>query len=94
MVPDYAYDEDVNAELIRIECSKPRGGDDDFSLAEVVIDRERMFVLSFRSFGWPENEGDDAPLLESYSYHDIEVNVGLTDEDFNPDNPEYNYPKF
>ncbi len=85
---------DVTAELIQIHCSKPRGGDDDFSLAEVVIDRSRMLILMFRSFGWPEREGDEAPLLESYTYHDIETNVGLTDEDFSPDNPKYNYPSF
>jgi len=32
--------------------------------------------------------------LESYTYHDIETNVGLTDEDFKPDNPSYNCPPF
>jgi hypothetical protein len=85
---------DVTAELLQIHCSKPRGGDDDFSLAEVVIDRERMLILMFRSFGWPDIEGEDAPLLESYTYHDVKTNVGLTDEDFIPDNPEYNYPSF
>ncbi len=85
---------DVTAELIQVRCSKPRGGEDDFSLAEVVIDRERALILMFRSFGWPENEGDDLPLLESYTYHNIQTNVGLTDEDFNPDNPNYDYPPF
>jgi hypothetical protein len=53
-----------------------------------------MLVLMFRSFGWPEKEGDEIPLLESYTYHDVEINVGLTDEDFDPDNPKYNFPTF
>jgi hypothetical protein len=93
IVPDYPLG-DVNAELLQIKCSKPRGGEDDFSSADVVIDRARMLVLMFRSFGWPEKEGDEIPLLESYTYHDVEINVGLTDEDFDPDNPKYNFPTF
>jgi len=93
VVKDYQLD-DTTAELLQIHCAKPRGGEDDFSLAEVVIDRERMLLLMFRSFGWPETEGEAAPLLESYTYHEIKTNVGLTDQDFNPDNPEYNYPPF
>lgn len=93
VVPDYEID-GTTAELLQIRCSKPRGGKDDFSLAEVAIDRQRMLILMFRSFGWPETDEEDAPLLESYTYHDIETNVGLTDEDFNPDNPNYNYPAF
>ena len=64
------------------------------SLAEVVIDRKRSLLLMYRSFGWPENEGEDPPLLESYAYHDVVLNVGLTDEDFSPDNPDYKYPAF
>ena len=93
VVKDHQLGE-TTGELLQIHCSKPRGGENDFSLAEVVIDRERMLLLMFRSFGWPENEGEAAPLLESYTYHDVETNVGLTDEDFSPDNPEYNYPPF
>ena len=91
--PDLKFDDRV-AELIQISCSEPRGGEDDFSLAEIVIDRENQLLLMYRSFGWPENEGGDPPLLESYAYHDVQVNVGLTDEDFSPDNPEYKFPPF
>jgi len=93
VVADYNIG-DTATELLQIRCTKPRGGKDDFSLAEAAIDRQRMLLLMFRSFGWPETEGEDAPLLESYTYHDIETNVGLTDEDFNPDNPSYHYPPF
>jgi hypothetical protein len=92
-VPDFQHG-DVTVDLYQITCSKPRGGDDDFSYSEVAFDRERMLLLIFRTFGWPENEGEEAPLLESYAYHDVKLNVGLTDEDFNPDNPDYNFPKY
>jgi outer membrane lipoprotein-sorting protein len=30
-------------------------------------------------------------LVEAYAFRDLKVNVGLTEEDFNPANPEYHY---
>jgi len=41
------------------------------------------------------NEKDTAPeppLLEKYYYTDLQLNVGLTDADFDPGNESYNYP--
>ena len=34
---------------------------------------------------------EDGELLESYNYSEIKTNVGLDDEDFDPDNKEYNF---
>jgi len=80
-------------ELIQIHCSEPRGtGEEDYSLAEVVIDRERMLLHMYRAFGFPENDGDPPPLIESYQYLDVQTNVGLSEQDFEPDNPEYEFP--
>ena len=93
---DFELDE-VVAKLIQVRRAKPSGAEDDFSLAEIVIDPERQLILRYRSYGWPSTdaEGEESevvPLQESYTYHDIKVNVGLTEEDFNPSNPEYRYP--
>lgn len=30
-------------------------------------------------------------LAEEYVFHQISINVGLTDQDFDPDNPEYDF---
>jgi Protein of unknown function (DUF1571) len=90
---DHTHD-DVKAQLIRVERSKPSGGEDDFSLAEIIIDPQRQLILQYRSFGWPQQAGETPPLLESYTYHDVKTNVGLTDIDFSPDNPSYNFPAF
>jgi hypothetical protein len=84
----------VNTQLIQITVAKPQGGEDDFSFAELAIDRERWLMLMYRSYGWPDKEGDERPLIESYHYRDVRANVGLTDKDFDPANPEYNYPAF
>ena len=83
---------DVDTELIQVRRTKPSDAEGDFSLAEIVIDPERQLVLSYRAFGWPEQAGGSPPLLETYTYHDVQVNVGLSDSDFDPKNPEYEYP--
>lgn len=80
------------AKLIRVQRAKPSGGEDDFSVAEILVDEERQLVLRYRSFGWPENEGETPPMLESYTYHDVKTNTGLTDADFETTNPAYSYP--
>ncbi|OYP36689.1 DUF1571 domain-containing protein [Rhodopirellula sp. MGV] len=81
-----------NCELIQATRSKPGGGKDDFSLAEIIFDPEELLVLSYRSFGWPEKEGGELPLLESYEYRDLKTNVGLTDSDFDVTNEAYQFP--
>ena len=30
-------------------------------------------------------------LTEEYMFHQLSINVGLTDQDFDPDNPDYNF---
>ena len=88
---DHEFD-GLKCELIQAKRTKPGGGKDDFSLAEIVYDPERKLVLSYRSFGWP-SEGQEVPLLESYEYLDLKTNVGLTDQDFDVANPDYQFPK-
>ena len=88
----YVFD-DRELTHLRIERKTPSGRTDDFSLAELVLDRENGVVVSFRSFGWPQSETEPAPLIESYEYHDLKLNVGLSDEDFSTSNPEYTFAK-
>lgn len=89
--------------LLEIIRSRPSGREGDFSRAELVLDRQRNVVVSFRSFGWPDSSaseanlaaGDlaEAPLIESYRYLDLKLNVGLSDEDFSTSNPDYTFKK-
>ncbi|TWU40873.1 hypothetical protein Poly41_17080 [Novipirellula artificiosorum] len=92
---DYLLEE-VPAELIQVRRTKPPPSnsvdEDNFSLAEIVIDPQRQLILSYRSFGWPASEGTPPPLQESYTYHDIQTNVGLSEKDFDPKNPAYRFP--
>ena len=63
-------------------------------MAEKVLDPHRQLILQYRSFGWPKENGGEPPLLESYTYEKVQVNVGLNDEDFDVKNPAYGYPAF
>ena len=76
-----------------LEINHPKKeGPYDFHLAKIYIDIERQILLGYEGFGWPTSSGGELPLIERFYYSDVELNVGLTDQDFNPDNPEYNYP--
>lgn len=83
---------DLPATLIQIIRAKPTGDPDDFSLAEIHIDSQRQLILRYRSFGWTDGDGESPPLLESYAYEDIQLGVGLSESDFDPQNAEYAYP--
>ena len=64
----------------------------DFHRVELILDTARKVPLSYSSYLWPKEAGGELPLEEHYAYHDLKLNVGLAQEDFNPDNPAYNYP--
>lgn len=84
--------DDTTTQVIQIRRSKRSNQEDDFSLAEITIDPERQLILGYRAFGWPDEPEGDPVLLESYLYHDVKTNVGLTDVDFDPKNSDYNFP--
>ena len=64
----------------------------DFFRATIYIDSQRQIPLRYTALVWPENEGDDPVLDEQYIYENVQLNAGLTDKDFDPDNENYNFP--
>lgn len=82
---------DRPCKLIQVTHPKPEKGMD-FHIAQIFFDSERMIPLRYAAFGWPKKEGEQPPLEEEYTYLNVKLNVGLTAEDFNPDNPSYKYP--
>jgi outer membrane lipoprotein-sorting protein len=36
---------------------------------------------------WPDANGKNPPLEESYTYRNLQINTGLTANDFDPKNP-------
>ncbi len=63
----------------------------DFHIAEVFIDKELQLPVRYAAYDWPATRGGEPPLLEEYTYLNLELNVGLTDKDFDKDNSDYDY---
>jgi len=61
--------------------------------AEIDIDMEYELPIHYASYVWPENAGADPLLDEEFTYQELRLNCNLSDLDFDPDNPEYRYPK-
>ena len=76
-----------------ITLTLPEDAEDlDFYQAKIYIDDELSLPIGYAGFLKPETPGGPPILLEKYFYSDVKVNVGLNDRDFDPDNPEYDFP--
>ena len=63
----------------------------DFYQAQVFIDDEYNLPIRYIAYDWPASQGDPLQVIEEYNYLDLKLNVGLTDADFDPNNPQYNF---
>lgn len=64
----------------------------DFHLAKVYIDKELGVPIRYAAYSWPTRANGEPILEEEYTYVNIRLNVGLTNRDFDPDNPAYAFP--
>jgi hypothetical protein len=94
---DFRRDTKVNGRpctMIQVSHPEPRAGYD-FQLARIFIDDELKVPVRYAAYDWPAAGEADAdglgPVIEEYTYMNIKVNVGLNDQDFNPENPAYNF---
>jgi len=77
----------------RIEIRHPRRREHfAFHVAEICIDEARLVPLRFASWDWPDDPEEPPILVEDYVYEDLRLNPGLTDADFDPGNPDYDFP--
>jgi len=83
----------VFCDLVEVKRLRPSGEPEDFSLAEICFDKVLNLPLRYTAYGWPEGDSGDSrpPLLESYTYRNIQTNVGLNESDFDPGNPDYQF---
>jgi len=63
-----------------------------FHMARIYVDNELNLPTRYEAYDWPEEEGGEPVLTEEYTYLNIKINQGFTDQDFDPKNPEYSYP--
>jgi hypothetical protein len=66
---------------IRVVHPKPQEGLQ-FHQASLYIDDELKVPIRVVVYGWPEADGEKPPLLEEYTYVHLQLNTGLTDDDF------------
>lgn len=66
----------------------------DFHNAQVFIDDELNIPVRYVAYDWPSAPGEEAPIIEEYTYIDVQLNTGLTDKDFDPANEEYEFPGY
>ncbi len=64
----------------------------EFFMARIWFDKEKFIPLKYASYAWPLEEGGEPLLEEEYTYTDLKLNVGLNDEDFDTNNPDYRFP--
>ena len=64
----------------------------EFHQARIYVNDELDLPVGYEGFDWPEKEGGEPVLVERYFYRELSINPGLTDADFDPDNPDYKFP--
>jgi hypothetical protein len=75
-----------------IESSHPRPRRQfPFQKTRLFIDKATNLPVRVEQYGFPTSAGQKPPLLEEYTYWNIRPNVGLTEKDFDPENPEYGF---
>lgn len=62
-----------------------------FHLARVFVDDELKVPIRYEAYDWPREPGGEPELLEEYTYLDLKLNNGFTDEDFSTLNPAYHF---
>jgi hypothetical protein len=70
---------------IRVEATHPDNPDGRFHFYRNVVyfDKETNLPVRCECYDWPHHDGDKPELLEVYSYVNMQLNVGLTDDVFN-----------
>jgi hypothetical protein len=62
-----------------------------YQIGRLFVEKQTRIPIQAEVYGWPHHTGDEPPLLEKYTYTQIQTNVGLTEHDFDPQNPDYHF---
>lgn len=83
---------DRDCTVIQVEHPE-KVGPYDFHVAQIFLDNQYRLPVRYAAYTWPRVAGGEPELLEEYTYQDIQFNVGLSDRDFDVNNPEYQFHK-
>ncbi|MGD9126273.1 MAG: DUF1571 domain-containing protein [Planctomycetia bacterium] len=62
-----------------------------FHLARIYVDKELNLPIRYEAYDWPRQKGGQPELLEAYTYLNLKINNGFTDNDFDPRNPNFQF---
>lgn len=65
----------------------------DYHLARIFVDEQWVLPVRFEAYDWPSAPGEQPPLLEEYTYVDLQLNCGFTAADFDTSNPHYGFTR-
>ncbi len=60
-----------------------------FFQAKIFVDEQLQVPVHYESYDWPKESGEEPLLTEQYTYTNLQLNVGLTEMDFDESNPDY-----
>lgn len=82
--------DDVECDAIQVSHPRPRR-QFKYHVTRLFLSRETRLPIRVENYGFPPAPGQQAPLVEEYTYLDLKVNVGLTNADFDRSNPKYRF---
>ena len=56
-------------------------------VTRIFLDNQLRVPIHYDAYMWPDANGKNPPLEESYTYRNLQINTGLTANDFDPKNP-------
>lgn len=62
-----------------------------FYMTRLYLDNKTQFPVRLEQYGYPRTAKGKPPLIEEYTYSQIQTNQGFTNRDFNPNNPNYGF---
>lgn len=86
-----------NAKLGEIECEVIENSHPvprkqfKYHITRLFIEKQSRLPIRVENWGFPQQQGQQPPLVEEYTYTNIRVNVGLKEVHFDVRNPEYGF---
>lgn len=87
---DNAKLQEMTCQVIEIKHPQPRR-QFKFHITRLYFNKETSLPVRLEQYAFPARAGEKPPLVEEYTYWNIRTNVGLTDEDFDRKNPQYQF---
>lgn len=62
-----------------------------FQMTRIFYDEQSNLPIRWEAYEWPRHAGEKPRLGEEYTFRNLQMNVGLTDVDFDVANPKYGF---